>query len=111
WLRDQLFIKRFHVRVFKWFMNFSANYESPILPMWIGFLLFPVQFFSHSCILISIVEDIGNPLKVDSATTNLMRPSMARVCFEANLTKQLPKRVWIRTGDNICFPIVELGLD
>ncbi|CAI9102839.1 OLC1v1001187C1 [Oldenlandia corymbosa var. corymbosa] len=38
---------------------------------------------------------LGQPLKVDTPTMNMTRPSVARFCVEVDLTKELPKSVKI----------------
>ncbi|CAI9099386.1 OLC1v1036200C1 [Oldenlandia corymbosa var. corymbosa] len=40
-----------------------------------------------------MASDIGKPLKVDTPTLNMTRPSVARFCDEIDLTKELPKSV------------------
>lgn len=41
---------------------------------------------------------IGKPLKIDEATINFTRPSVARVCIEVDLLNTLPHHIWIGTS-------------
>ncbi|KAL2453313.1 Uncharacterized protein Adt_49187 [Abeliophyllum distichum] len=48
--------------------------------------------------LFALSKLVGVPLRIDEATTDLLRPSEARVCVEVNLEHKLPDRVWIERG-------------
>lgn len=54
--------------------------------------------FSNKAAFFSIAIAIGNPLKIDEATANLMRPSVAQVCIEVDFLKHSSQRIWIGTG-------------
>lgn len=53
-----------------------------------------MQFFSKQS-LFSIGGLVGSTMKLDVATTNLDRLSVARMCIEMNLLKKFPHKVWI----------------
>ncbi|VFQ89732.1 unnamed protein product [Cuscuta campestris] len=57
----------------------------------------PIHIFDSTA-LYSIANLIGKPLKADNATIQLTRPSVARVCVELDLSKELPNSVWIHLG-------------
>ncbi|KAL3498246.1 hypothetical protein ACH5RR_040978 [Cinchona calisaya] len=46
-----------------------------------------------------LLQLIGNPLKVDLSTTTLNCPGLARAYVEIDLTKLLPRRVWVGNRD------------
>lgn len=46
-----------------------------------------------------IARLIGTPMKADNATTNLWRPSVARVCVEVDVSKDLPTHPYIQSND------------
>ncbi|KAL2541784.1 Uncharacterized protein Adt_02762 [Abeliophyllum distichum] len=58
--------------------------------------------------LFALSKLVGVPLRIDEATTDLLRPSEARVCVEVNLEHKLPDRVWIERGESRSFwqPVV-----
>ncbi|XP_022853766.1 uncharacterized protein LOC111375197 [Olea europaea var. sylvestris] len=68
--------------------------DTPIAPVWVSFPLLPIHFRAKSS-LYAITKAIGLPLRIDEATSDLRRPSDARVRVEVNLDYDLPDRVWI----------------
>ncbi|VFQ70862.1 unnamed protein product [Cuscuta campestris] len=52
----------------------------------------------HSRSSYSIGNLLGKPLKTDSATASLVRPSVARISVEVDISKELPHCVWIHLG-------------
>ncbi|CAI9094821.1 OLC1v1030621C1 [Oldenlandia corymbosa var. corymbosa] len=52
----------------------------------------PIEFM-HPEVIYSMATALGQPLKVDTPTLNMTRPSVARFCVEVDLTKDLPKSV------------------
>ncbi|CAI9112272.1 OLC1v1012692C1 [Oldenlandia corymbosa var. corymbosa] len=49
---------------------------------------------------------IGKPLKIDVPTLNMSRPSVARVCVEVDLLKDLPKQIRLGVEGNTYFQAV-----
>ena len=80
------------MRVFKWSTSFHVDRESSLAPVWFNLAKLPVHLFDKQC-LFQIVSCLGRPLFIDSATANLTRPSVARVCVEVDLLKELPSRI------------------
>lgn len=97
WLRRSWAIHDFTMRVFKWTPEFRPDLETPIVPIWITFEGLPIYLHDKHA-LFSIANLIGTPLKVDSSTLLLNRPSVARVCIELDVSKDLPRTVWINNG-------------
>ncbi|VFQ85169.1 unnamed protein product [Cuscuta campestris] len=81
----------------RWTPDYDAETESPLIPVWVGLEGLPIHLFD-SAALYSIANLIGRPLRTDSATRNLTRPSVARVCVELDLSKEIPKAIWIHLG-------------
>ncbi|VFQ79481.1 unnamed protein product [Cuscuta campestris] len=84
-------------QVFRWKNDFDPTVHSPLTPVWIGFAGLPIHLFEPNA-LFSIGNLIGTPLKMDHATLMLSRPSVARLCIELDLTKELPRAVSIHLG-------------
>ncbi|CAH9095075.1 unnamed protein product, partial [Cuscuta epithymum] len=85
------------MRVTKWSPDFRPNVESPIVPVWLTLEGLPIHFHDKRA-MFAIAGLIGKPLKLDIATTTLARPSLARVCVELDLTKEMPSKIWIQAG-------------
>ncbi|XP_022865637.1 uncharacterized protein LOC111385479 isoform X2 [Olea europaea var. sylvestris] len=90
------------MRVLKWTCDFTPEQETPIVPVWVSFPLLPVHSRAKG-FLFALSGAIGIPLRIDEATTDLRRPSEARVCIEVNLGHKLPDRVWIERAGNRGF--------
>src|SRR4051812_13507762 len=80
------------MRMFKWSADFRLECESLIVPVWISLPNLPLFLFNKSG-LFSIGSLLGKPLTLDSATADLSRPSVARICVEIDLLKKLPTTV------------------
>ncbi|VFQ80828.1 unnamed protein product [Cuscuta campestris] len=91
-------INGFNLKVFRWTHDFDPNADSPLIPVWIGLEGLPIHLFD-SLALYSIGNLLGKPLKTDSATATLSRPSVARICVEIDTSKDLPRCVWIHLGE------------
>lgn len=79
---------------FKGSSEFYVSEEPSVIPAWIAFENFPVHFFSKN-VLFSLALMVGKLLKLDEATTLLSRPSVAHVCFEIDVVKELVSHVLI----------------
>lgn len=86
------------MRMFRWTTDFRHDIESSLTPVWISLPHLPIHFFSKSP-LYSIAQLVGKPLRIDTSTAELNRPSLARVCVEVDLKSKLPNRVWIGCGE------------
>ncbi|XP_071925054.1 uncharacterized protein [Coffea arabica] len=99
WTKGLWSITEFSMRVFKWSTDFTVSSESSRAPVWIALEHLPIHFFDKMS-LFSIASTIGNPLQIDTATASLARPSIARICMDLDISKELPVRVWIGTGNH-----------
>ncbi|XP_071928030.1 uncharacterized protein [Coffea arabica] len=80
--------------VFRWTREFHVHKESSLVPVWVNLPNLPIHYFDkHS--LFSILSPVGRPLFLDSATAAGTRPSVARVCLEIDVSKQVVPRIWV----------------
>ncbi|VFQ90275.1 unnamed protein product [Cuscuta campestris] len=79
------------------FLSCSNEDKDIVLEFLSGLEGLPLHLFEPNA-LFSIANLVGLPLQMDSATVDLTRPSVARVCVELDLTKDMPKAVWIHLG-------------
>ncbi|KAL0447058.1 UNVERIFIED_CONTAM: hypothetical protein Slati_1833700 [Sesamum latifolium] len=86
----------FPMRIFKWSPEFNPKIESSIVPVWIRFPELPVHLFQKKA-LFGIASLIGSPLKIDEATADGIRLSVARVCVEIDLMNPQPSSIWVGT--------------
>lgn len=63
-------------------------------------LLKDSQFIYSKGSLFLIANLVGKPMKIDEPNVNLSRPSVARICVEVDLLKDLPTKILIGTGCN-----------
>ncbi|KAL0416802.1 UNVERIFIED_CONTAM: hypothetical protein Slati_3512100 [Sesamum latifolium] len=84
------------MRIFKRSHDFNPKIKSSIAPVWIRLPELSVHLF-HKNALFGIANLIGAPLKLDEATAEGFRPSVAHVCVEIDLMKNGPDAIWIRT--------------
>lgn len=80
--------------MFKWLPIFQLTVEPSILTAWMSFEGLSIHFFNKSA-LFSIATTMVKPLKIDGATANFTRPSIARVCIKVDMLKPLPQWIWI----------------
>ncbi|KAJ6824871.1 uncharacterized protein M6B38_379840 [Iris pallida] len=64
------------MRIFRWSINFDPSEESPLAPVWVNYLNLRHQLFDKAA-LFRISKVFGVPLKIDKATTDFSRPSVA----------------------------------
>ncbi|KAG6538374.1 hypothetical protein ZIOFF_003490 [Zingiber officinale] len=98
WIRGVWFIGGVPLRIFKWTPYFSYTAESSVVPVWICFPDLPIHMFSKA-MLFSAASIIGKPIKIDEATADCSRLSVARVCVEIDLLKPKIEDFWIGIGE------------
>ena len=72
----------------KWTLDFSANQESAIAPVWVLFPGLSLPLY-NLCYILKVAALLGRPLKVDSVTTGFKRPCVVWVLMELNVSKHL----------------------
>ncbi|KAJ6796051.1 Uncharacterized protein M6B38_221620 [Iris pallida] len=83
------------MRIFKWTPCFNSTEESPlIIPVWVSLPGLPYHLF-HKKAVMDIASALGYPMKIGKATSELSRPSHARVFVEVDASRELPSKVWI----------------
>ncbi|KAI0529122.1 hypothetical protein KFK09_001669 [Dendrobium nobile] len=92
--RRSYYILNCQMRLLKWTPFFDVKEESPIVPIWISFPNLCLHFF-NSLVLHALGSIFGRPLQMDQLTANRLRPSVARVLVEIDITKKHPKDIWI----------------
>ncbi|KAG6482722.1 hypothetical protein ZIOFF_059360 [Zingiber officinale] len=97
-IRGVWFIGGVPLRIFKWTPYFSYTAESSVVPVWIRFPDLPIHMFSKVT-LFSAASIIGKPIKIDEATADCSRLSVARVCVEIDLLKPKIEDFWIGIGE------------
>ncbi|XP_042473513.1 uncharacterized protein LOC122055898 [Zingiber officinale] len=98
WIRGVWFIGGVPLRIFKWTPYFSYTAESSVVPVWIRFLDLPIHMFSKATLFFA-ASIIGKPIKIDEATADCSRLSVARVCVEIDLLKPKIEDFWIGIGE------------
>ncbi|XP_075090374.1 uncharacterized protein LOC142171541 [Nicotiana tabacum] len=99
WFRRVIEIEGLQMWLQKWSLDFKPEEGIPIAPVWV--LLPKLPFHMHTWHYVKqILGTIGTPLELDSATTNRIRPSMAKVRIEIDLLKPLPETVWVGLEDD-----------
>ena len=93
-IRRTWFVHNSPMQLSKWTMDFKANHESSIVPIWVCFPELPLLLFNMKY-LHKIASLLGHPLRVDTATLELRRPSMVRVLVEIDVAKASAQRLWI----------------
>lgn len=63
--------------------------------VWVRFPDLPLEYFDNS-ILFRIGKKIGNPIRIDGATSLISKGKFARLCVEVDLTKPLLSKFWMR---------------
>ena len=92
------FVQNLPMVISKWMIDFKTNQECSTAPVWVNLPGLPLPFFDKKT-LAEIGFFIGQPLQVDSATSNLKRPSVARLLVEIDMAKALVKHIWISDED------------
>ncbi|KAM3306229.1 hypothetical protein P3S67_013099 [Capsicum chacoense] len=82
------------MRMFKWPPDFDPNEEISLAPSWVLLPELPLHVFKWDY-LKQILEQIGTPMKEDTATFYKTRPHMAEVGVEEDLMKPLPDSVFV----------------
>ncbi|XP_074573486.1 uncharacterized protein LOC141829911 [Curcuma longa] len=121
WTRRIWYIGGVPLRIFKWTPNFSYTSESSVVPMWIQLPDLPIHMFNKRGLFLA-AKIVGNPIKLDEATADCSRLTMARVCVEIDLLKPKVEEFWIGIGEekilqkviyervpNYCMKCLHLG--
>ncbi|CAI9108595.1 OLC1v1008239C1 [Oldenlandia corymbosa var. corymbosa] len=94
WIRTFWNIASFSMCILNWTLGFRFEEDPLVVSIWLSLYDLPVEFM-HPEVIFSMASAIGQPLKVDTPTVNITRPSVARFCVEVDLMKDLPKSLTI----------------
>ena len=75
-------------------LEFKADQELSITPIWVCFPELPIPFFQQTQ-LFKLASTLGRPLKIDASTSDMRRPSVARVLVELNAASNPVRHIWI----------------
>lgn len=74
--------------------------ESPIVAIWIGLPSLSIFMFNKVS-LFSLGQLIGTPLPLEKATTEFIRPSIAKLYVQDDLTKSSPHRIKLECREKL----------
>ncbi|KAL0916021.1 hypothetical protein M5K25_013500 [Dendrobium thyrsiflorum] len=84
------------IGISKWSPSFDPNsMEGLVTPIWVRFPQLPLLYWDNKNIA-RIASMIGKPLWFDDLTNMCGNSSYARVCICLDISKQLPKGIWIQ---------------
>lgn len=93
-VRRTWFVQSSSMVISKWSIDFKANQESAIAPIWVSLPELPLYFFNMKY-LHKLGSLLGQPLQVDIATKDFRRPLVARILIELDVAKSPVKPLWI----------------
>ena len=67
-------------------MDFKANKEISIAPVWVVFTKVPILFFLGKNQLNKLAFMLGNLLKIDAAKRDIRHPLVARLLIKVDVT-------------------------
>ncbi|KAL0907377.1 hypothetical protein M5K25_021783 [Dendrobium thyrsiflorum] len=88
------FVGNCYMKLVKWSPLLDIDIDSPTIPIWVSFPNLRPHLFTPR-ILFGLGSLFGRPLRTDNATSNGLRPSVARVLVELDVTKKYSDFVWI----------------
>lgn len=83
------------MRLVKWSPTINVAKDSPLIPVWISLKQVPIMLY-HLEALFEFVKPLGNPLRVDSATTAFTRMERAKVLVEVEVIKTIPESIMVQ---------------
>lgn len=93
------------MRITKWTVDFDPSADVPIVPVWVALPGLPIHLHCRDA-LFEIVKPIGCPIKLDVATTDCLRPSVARICVEVDVSQDLPQKIYLQAKNRLILQSV-----
>lgn len=93
--RDRSSIGDDSFKVFRWAHCVDGEFDATITQVWIALPRLPERCWFPN-FFIEAGNSIGTFLRVDHPTAAMARLSVARMCIEIDLSKDLPKRIGIK---------------
>ncbi|KAF5474794.1 hypothetical protein F2P56_006658 [Juglans regia] len=81
-------------RPFAWSPNYTEEYESPCVPMWVFLSGLPPHFY-HASVLKMITALIGKFIRRDNPTTCATRTDGVRICLEVDASRDPITHFWL----------------
>ncbi|KAL9667547.1 hypothetical protein QQ045_001909 [Rhodiola kirilowii] len=86
-------------RLFRWTPDFSTRKENTRITAWVRLPNLPPELFNAGYIK-QVVSSFAKFLDLDERTKTYSVPSMARVCVEVDVTKEIPTEVWLQLTES-----------
>lgn len=84
----------------------EGDFDAAIVPVWIALPQLPDRCWFPK-FFVEAGDSIGKFLRVDHPTAAMARPSVARMCVEIDLSKDLPKRMGVKVKGKMTWQKVE----
>ncbi|XP_071933805.1 uncharacterized protein [Coffea arabica] len=97
-IRRMWFFQNSPMAISKWSMDFKADQDYSIAPVWVTLPGLPLPFFDKRSLL-KLGSLLGRPLQLDAATLQLRRLSVVQMLVEIDVSTSPVKRVWIGDAD------------
>ncbi|XP_035546258.1 uncharacterized protein LOC118348509 [Juglans regia] len=81
-------------RPFAWSPDYTEEYESPCVPVWVFLPGLPPHFY-HASVLKMITAPIGKFIRRDNPTTCATRTDGARICLEVDASRDPITHFWL----------------
>lgn len=89
-------IMEHYLIVKEWKPNFDPNTDTTEkVLVWVRFPDLPIEYYDQN-FLFTVGRKIGEPIRIDSATSLISRGKFARMCIEVDITKPLLAKFWLR---------------
>lgn len=89
-------IMEHYLIVKEWRPNFDPNTDTTEkVLVWVRLPDLPIEYYDQS-FLFTVGRKIGEPIRIDSATSLISRGKFARMCIEVDITKPLLAKFWLR---------------
>lgn len=83
--------------LFRWTPDFEIGKESSFVAVWVKFFNLPLHYYNEAS-LHRLGSILGNVLRVDNNTLDLVHQVYARVCIELDVSQKFQDKLWIRTS-------------
>ncbi|XP_035551036.1 uncharacterized protein LOC109000303 [Juglans regia] len=81
-------------RPFAWSPDYTEEYESPCVPVWVFLPALPPHFY-HASVLKMITAPIGKFIRRDNPSTYATRTNGARICLEVDASRDPITHFWL----------------
>ncbi|KAL9686291.1 hypothetical protein QQ045_023747 [Rhodiola kirilowii] len=89
-------------RLFRWSTDYNPRKESSTTTIWIRLPGLPIPLYDHAYIE-PIVSGLERFVDVDQRTKACLSLRFARICFELDVSKVIPHKIWVNLPNNQGF--------